>query len=82
MSYQQFHNIRTRSPTAVAQQRRNKDEGKARFYIDQTLRRYKLREMAVEYVKNKSDVHFVFVGVSCNLCIRMNSCGCELRLMY
>ena len=27
---------------------RAKDEGKSRFYIDQTLRRYKRRQMAVE----------------------------------
>ena len=46
---------------------RVKDEGKPCFYIDQTLRRYKLRNMAVEYVKNKSNVHFVFVDVNCNL---------------
>ena len=52
---------------------RAKDEGKPRFYIDQTLRRYKLRQKAVEYVKNKSNVHFVFVDVNCNLCVRMNN---------
>ena len=52
---------------------RAKDEGKPCFYIDQTLRRYKLRQMAVEYVKNKSNVHFVFVDVNCNLCVRMNN---------
>ena len=52
---------------------RGKDAGKPRFYLDQTLRRYQLRQMAVEYVKNKPNVHFVFVDVNCNLCVRMNS---------
>ena len=41
-----------------------------RFYIDQTKRRFQLRKTAVDMVKDKPDVDFVFVDINCNLCIR------------
>ena len=47
-----------------------KDAGKVRFYIDQTKRRFELRKMAVDHVKDKPDVEFVFADVNCNLSVR------------
>ena len=44
-----------------------------RFYIDQTKRRFNLRKMAVEFVKDKPEVDFVFVDINCNLCIRFKN---------
>ena len=52
---------------------RVKEEGRPRIYIDQTTRRFKLRKMAVEYVKNKPHVDFVFVDVNCNLSLRLKN---------
>ena len=49
------------------------DKGKVRFYIDQTKRRFELRKMAVEHVKGKPDVDFVFADINCNLCIRFSN---------
>ena len=40
------------------------DKGKVRFYIDQTKRRSELRKMAVEHVKGKPDVDFVFADIT------------------
>ena len=42
------------------------DKGKVRFYIDQTKGRFELRNMAVEHVKGKPDVDFVFADINCN----------------
>ena len=53
--------------------KRVKVQGKPRFYIDQTKRRYELRKLAVEYVKNKSLVDFVFADINCNLTIRFKN---------
>ena len=44
-----------------------------RFYIDQTKRRFQLKKKAVEYVKTKPRVDFVFVDVNCSLSIRFKS---------
>ena len=53
--------------------RNRKREGKIRFYIDQTKRRFTLKRMAMDYVKSKPEVDFVFVDVNCNLCIRFKN---------
>ena len=60
-----------RSRTAVYRGR--KKEGNVRIYIDQTKRRFDLRKMAVDYVKTKPDVDFVFVDVNCSLCVRFKN---------
>ena len=46
---------------------------KVRFYIDQTKRRFELRKMADDYVRDKPDVDFVFVDINCNLCVRLKN---------
>ena len=45
-------------------------KGDTRFYIDQTKRRFALRKMADELVKDRPEIDFAFVDVNCNLCIR------------
>ena len=51
----------------------NREEGEIRIYVDQTKRRFNLRKMAIDYVKNKPKVDFVFVDINCSLCIRFKS---------
>ena len=48
---------------------RDQDQGKVYFYIDHTKRRFELRKITVEYVKDKPDVEFVFADINCNLSI-------------
>ena len=50
-----------------------KDRCRVRFYIDQTKRRFELRESAVEYVKDKPDVDFMFVDNNYKLDIRFKT---------
>ena len=50
--------------------RKRPKEGNVRMYIDQTKRRFNLRKMAVEYVKAKPEVDFVFADINCSLCVR------------
>ena len=52
---------------------RAKEQGRPRFYIDQTKRRFQLRKKAVEYVKTKPTVDFIFVDINCNLSIRFKN---------
>ena len=59
-----------RARTLVYRNRKKGPGDHVRFYIDQTKRRFDLRKKAVEYVKNKPDVDFVFADVNCSLCIR------------
>ena len=63
-----------RSRTDVYRNRKKGTEGgKVRFYVDQTKRRFDLRKMAVEYVKDKPDVDFAFVDINCSLCLRLKN---------
>ena len=48
-------------------------ESPVKFYIDQTKRRFDLKKKAIEYVKSKPEVDFVFVDVNCNLSIRFKN---------
>ena len=48
-------------------------DNKVRFYIDQTKRRFELRKMADDYVRDKPNVDFVFVDINCNLCVRLKN---------
>ena len=43
------------------------------IYIDQTKRRFNLRKMAVDYVKDKPEVDFVFADINCSLCVRLKN---------
>ena len=54
----------------IVYRNRSREQGKPRFYIDQTKRRYELRKKAVEYVKAKPLVDFVFADINCNLTVR------------
>ena len=49
---------------------RNKDKGQVKFYIDLTKRRFELKKLAIERVKDRHDVDFIFADVNCNLCAR------------
>ena len=62
-----------RARTLVYRNRKKGPGDHVRFYIDQTKRRFDLRKKAVEYVKDKPDVDFVFADVNCSLCIRFKS---------
>ena len=53
--------------------RNRKKDGNVKFYIDQTKRRFQLKKSAIEHTKNNPDVHFAFVDVNCNLCIRFKN---------
>ena len=57
-----------RSRTLVYRHRSK--EGNVSFYIAETKRCFKLRKTAVDMVKDKPGVDFVFVDINCNLCIR------------
>ena len=48
-------------------------DGCVPFYIDQTKRRFQLKKMAMDYVKTKLNVDFLFVDINCNLCIRFKN---------
>ena len=52
--------------------RGNRTEGVS-FYIDQTKRRFDLRKLAVDYVKSKPEVEYVFVDINCNLGVRLKN---------
>ena len=62
-----------RARTLVYRNRKKGPGDHVRFYIDQTKRRFNLRKKAVEYVKDKPEVDFVFVDVNCSLCIRFKN---------
>ena len=47
--------------------------GDIRVYIDQTKRPFNLRKMAVDYVKDKPEVDFVFDDINCSLCVRLKN---------
>ena len=57
-----------RARTSVYRNRNKK--GDVRFYIDQTKRRFNLRKLAIEHVKDNPIVDFVFCDINCSLCIR------------
>ena len=48
----------------------NRNVEGVRFYIDQTKRRFNLKKMAIDYVKDKPNVDFCFVDINCSLCVR------------
>ena len=50
-----------------------RNDGQVRYYIDQTKRRFDLKKKAIEYVKSKPNVDFVFVDINCNLSIRFKN---------
>ena len=47
--------------------------GDIQVYIDQTKRRFNFRKMAVDYVKDKPKVDFVFADINCSLCVRLKN---------
>ena len=51
----------------------NRSNDKVRFYIDQTKRRFQLKKMAMDYVKAKLNVDFVFVDINSSLCIKLKN---------
>ena len=55
-------------------QARNKDKAaKVKFYIDLTKRRFELKKLAMERVKDNLNVDFIFADTNCNLCARFKN---------
>ena len=60
-----------RARTAVYRNRVKR--GNTRFYIDLTKRRFQLKKMASDSVRNNDKVEFVFADVNNNLCVRLKN---------
>ena len=56
-----------------AYRRRVREEGKPRFYLDHTQRRFKLKKFAEDNVKTVPSVDFVFTDINSNLTIRFKN---------
>ena len=52
---------------SLVYRKRSKEGDGVRYNIDQTKNRFNPRKLAVEYVKTKWDVDFVFVDINCRL---------------
>ena len=62
------------SDRTIIYRARNKERNaKVKFHLDLTKRRFELKKVAIERVKDNQEVHFAFVDVNCNLCIRFKN---------
>ena len=68
-----FTSFRARTLVYKSRPKGANNRDKVRFYIDQTKRRFQLRKFAVDYVRDKPHIDFVFVDINCNLSIRFKN---------